>query len=68
MARAITSGGMVDREALETRPSGWDVAIHVQYVRWIGDIFSARQLGRFPAKYFERSDDQKSSKGLAVDC
>ena len=44
MARAITSGGMVDREALE-RALGLDVPIHVQYVRWIGDIFLHGSLG-----------------------
>ena len=44
MAKAITSGGMVDREALE-RALGLDVPIHVQYVRWIGDIFLHGSLG-----------------------
>ena len=44
MARAITSGGMVDREAIE-RALGLDVPIHVQYVRWIGDIFLHGSLG-----------------------
>ena len=44
MARAITSGGMVDREAIE-RSLGLDAPIHVQYVRWIGDIFLHGSLG-----------------------
>ncbi len=44
MSRAITSGGMVDREALE-RALGLDVPIYVQYVRWIGDIFLHGSLG-----------------------
>ena len=44
MQRAIRSGGTVDREALE-RALGLDVPMHVQYGRWIGDIFLHGSLG-----------------------
>ena len=37
-------GGTLDREALE-RALGVDVPIHVQYGRWIGDIFLHGSLG-----------------------
>ena len=37
--------GEVDREALE-RMLGLDVPVHVQYGRWIGDIFRQGSLGR----------------------
>ena len=44
MQRAMRSGGTIDREALE-RALGLDVPIHVQYGRWIGDIFLHGSLG-----------------------
>ena len=44
MQRAVRSGGTVDREALE-RALGLDVPMHVQYGRWIGDIFLHGSLG-----------------------
>ena len=44
MQRAISRGGSVDREAVE-RAFGLDVPIHVQYGRWIGDIFLHGNLG-----------------------
>ena len=44
MQRAVRSGGTVDREALE-RALGLDVPMHVQYGRWIGDIFLRGSLG-----------------------
>ncbi len=44
MQRAITRGGSVDREAIE-RAFGLDVPIHVQYGRWMGDIFLHGSLG-----------------------
>ena len=44
MQRAISRGGSVDREAIE-RAFGLDVPIHVQYGRWIGDIFLHGRLG-----------------------
>ena len=44
MQRVIARGGTVDREAIE-RAFGLDVPIHVQYGRWIGDIFLHGNLG-----------------------
>ena len=44
MQRVIARGGTVDREAIE-RAFGLDVPIHVQYGRWIGDIFLHGSLG-----------------------
>ena len=44
MQRVMVRGGTVDREAIE-RAFGLDVPIHVQYGRWIGDIFMHGQLG-----------------------
>ena len=44
MQRVMVRGGTVDREAIE-RAFGLDVPIHVQYGRWIGDIFLHGQLG-----------------------
>ena len=38
------AGGLLDREAIE-RALGLDVPMHVQYGRWIGDIFLHRSLG-----------------------
>ena len=44
MQRVMVRGGTVDREAIE-RAFGLDVPIHVQYGRWIGDIFLHGHLG-----------------------
>ena len=44
MQRVVARGGTVDREAIE-RAFGLDVPIHVQYGRWIGDIFLHGSLG-----------------------
>ncbi len=42
--RMLSGGGEVDREALE-RKLGLDLPVHVQYARWIGDIFLHGTLG-----------------------
>lgn len=44
MAKAVISGGMVNREAIE-RSLGLDVPIYVQYFRWLGDIVFHGSLG-----------------------
>ena len=44
MQRAISRGGSVDREAVE-RAFGLDAPVHVQYGRWIADIFLHGNLG-----------------------
>ncbi len=44
MARLAVLGGTVDRAALE-RAFGLDVPLHVQYVRWWGDLLLRGSLG-----------------------